>query len=232
MGQHLRIRLCDVRGGVRALLLQAYKGTFEVDAEHLGARPGSSPDRRQGLLVEALGRRDDRWQVRGGSRREQGCGEFGQARALRGHVDAEGPVHLQVDEAGQDQGPFVVVYFIRFGDERVIRAHVRDGPFTEKDRALGPHLVIRNDLAPQRDEPHVAVLRLSFPLMAYIFRSRGLRIKGGTRSWGELVDVAFGADVGDAEEEEETKGHYDSERAYGDPVAVSSSPEDEEKHGR
>jgi hypothetical protein len=68
--------------------------------------------------------------------------------------------------------------------------------------------------------------------MAYIFRSRGLRIKGGARLRGELVDVAFRAGVGDAEEEEEAQGHYDGERAYGDPVAVGSSPEDEEQHGR
>jgi hypothetical protein len=38
--------------------------------------------------------------------------------------------------------------------------------------------------------------------MAYIFRSRGRRIKGGARLRGELVDVAFRAGVGDAEEEE------------------------------
>src|ERR671916_1663690 len=121
---------------------------------------------------------------------------------------------------------------MRFGEERVVRAHVRDGPFTEEYRASGPDFVVRNDPPPQRDEPHVMPLRLSFPLMAYIFRSRGRRIKGGARLRGELVDVTLRAGVGDAEEEEETQGHYDGERAYGDPVAVGATPEDKEQHGR
>ena len=98
----------------------------------------------------------------------------------------------------------MIVDFIRFGDERAIGTHFRDGPVTEKNRAIGPHLVVRNDLAPQRDEPHATVLRLSLLLMAYIFRSRDLRIKGA-RLRGELVDVAFRAGVGDAEEEVEAR---------------------------
>src|SRR5215208_4954869 len=52
---------------------------------------------------------------------------------------------------------------MRFGDERVIRAHVRYRPFTKEDRAIGPDLVVRNDPAPQRDEPHVSATRLTFP---------------------------------------------------------------------
>ena len=47
-----------------------------------------------------------------------------------------------------DEGPARVRDLIRFGEERVIGAHVRDGSFTEKDCAIGPHLVVRNDLAP------------------------------------------------------------------------------------
>jgi hypothetical protein len=54
--------------------------------------------------------------------------------------------------------------------------------------------------------------------MAYIFRSRGRRIKGRRSLGGELVDVGFGPGVWDAEEEEEAGGHDDGERADGDPV--------------
>src|SRR5215210_3550284 len=116
---------------------------------------------------------------------------------------------------------------MRFCDERVIRAYVRDRSITEEYRASGPYLVVRNDLAPQCDEPHAVVLTL----MAYIFRSRGRRIKGG-RLRGELVDVMFRVRIGDAEEEEQSSGHYDGERAYGDSVARGAAPEGEEQHGR
>src|SRR5215212_6681778 len=71
---------------------------------------------------------------------------------------------------------------MRFGDERVIRAHVRDRPFTKEDRAIGPDLVVRNDPAPQRYEPHVTATRLTFPS----WHTSSARRAGESRAAGDL----------------------------------------------
>ena len=54
-------------------------------------------------------------------------------------------------------------------------------PSAKRTVPLGPDLVVRDDPAPERDEPHGPSLP-TFPLMAYIFRPAGRRIKGGDLS--------------------------------------------------